>query len=40
MRDDDEITPPEAFFNRRTFIKRAGIVGGSVLATGFAYRRL
>ncbi len=37
---DDEVTPPDTYFKRRTFLKRAGIVGGSVVATGFAYRRL
>jgi len=37
---DDEVTPADTYFNRRTFLKRAAIVGGSVAATGFAYRRL
>ena len=32
-----EITPEETFFNRRHFM-RAGMVAGSVLATGAAYR--
>jgi sulfoxide reductase catalytic subunit YedY len=36
---DAEITPPEAYFNRRTFM-RAGIAAASVLATGALYREL
>src|SRR5438128_2637641 len=35
----DEITPPETYFNRRTFV-RAGIVAGSAVLTGVAYRAL
>ncbi len=35
---DREITPELVYLNRRSFM-RAGIVGASVLATGFAYRQ-
>ena len=34
-----EITPPEVYLNRRTFM-RAGIAAASVALTGFVYRRL
>src|ERR1700722_18813894 len=33
-----EISPPKAYWNRRTFL-RAGIVAASVTLTGVAYRR-
>jgi sulfoxide reductase catalytic subunit YedY len=36
---DNEITPPEVYFNRRAFLK-AGAVAGAVVATGLVYRRL
>ena len=36
---DAEITPPEVYFNRRTFLK-AGAVAAAVAATGVVYRRL
>jgi methionine sulfoxide reductase catalytic subunit len=34
-----EVTPPEAYFNRRTLI-RAGAAAASLVTTGVAYRRL
>jgi sulfoxide reductase catalytic subunit YedY len=34
-----EITPPEAYFHRRT-VMRGGVVAASALATGWLYRRL
>ena len=34
-----EITPPGAYFNRRTFI-RAGVAAATMVATGLVYRRL
>jgi methionine sulfoxide reductase catalytic subunit len=36
---DDQITPPDVYFNRRAFI-RAGIAGAGALATGVAYRKI
>jgi sulfoxide reductase catalytic subunit YedY len=36
---EQEITPPEVYFNRRTFM-RAGIVAASTAGTALAYRRL
>ena len=35
----DEITPPEVYFNRRSFL-RGGLVAGSAAATALLYRRL
>jgi sulfoxide reductase catalytic subunit YedY len=35
----DEITPPEVYFNRRTFL-RGGLVAGTAAATALLYRRL
>ncbi len=34
-----EITPPEVYFNRRSFM-RLGILAASTLVTGYAYRKL
>ena len=34
-----DITPPDVYFNRRTFL-RAGVAAGSVALTALAYRRL
>ncbi len=34
---DREITPPELYFNRRSFL-RAGAVAASIAATGSLYR--
>jgi len=34
-----EVTPPNIYFNRRTFIK-TGVAAATVVATGLAYRRL
>jgi sulfoxide reductase catalytic subunit YedY len=34
-----ELTPEKVYLNRRTFL-RAGVLAGSLLATGYAYRRL
>ncbi len=34
-----EITPPETYFNRRTFM-RAGVLAASTVATGLIYRRV
>ena len=36
---DDEITPPEMYFNRRAFLK-AGAVAAATVATAVVYRRL
>ncbi len=36
---EKEITPPEVYFNRRTFL-RAGIVAATTAGTAIAYRRL
>ena len=36
---DSEITPPDVYFNRRTFM-RAGIAAATALATASVYRRL
>jgi sulfoxide reductase catalytic subunit YedY len=36
---ENEITPPEVYFNRRSFM-RAGLVIASVAATGFVYKKL
>src|SRR5574342_1253794 len=35
----DEITPPEVYFNRRTFL-RGGLIAGTGIATALLYRRL
>jgi sulfoxide reductase catalytic subunit YedY len=35
----DEITPPEVYFNRRSFL-RGGLVAGTAAATALLYRRL
>ena len=35
----DQVTPPETYFNRRTFLK-AGLIAASLAVTGTAYRRL
>jgi sulfoxide reductase catalytic subunit YedY len=37
--DEDNITPPELYFNRRAFIK-AGAIAAAVGATAWAYRRI
>jgi sulfoxide reductase catalytic subunit YedY len=39
MTERDEITPPEVYFNRRTFL-RGGLVAGSAAATALLYRQL
>jgi sulfoxide reductase catalytic subunit YedY len=36
---NDAVTPPEVYFNRRSFLK-AGIIAASLAATGIVYRRL
>ena len=36
---EDAITPPETYFNRRTFL-RGGVLAASVVTTGYAYRKL
>lgn len=37
--DDEKITPPEVYFNRRSFM-RAGLAAASLAATGLIYRKL
>jgi sulfoxide reductase catalytic subunit YedY len=37
--ETDEITPPETYFNRRTFM-RGGVLAASVAGTAYLYRRL
>ena len=34
-----EITPPEVYFNRRTFI-RGAVVAGAAVGTGLLYRKV
>src|SRR5690242_11660963 len=36
---EDQITPAETYFNRRTFL-RGGVLAASVATTGYAYRKL
>lgn len=38
-KNDDKVTPPEVYFNRRTFIK-AGVIAASLAVTSAVYRRL
>ena len=39
MTERDEITPPEVYFNRRSFL-RGGLVAGTAAATALLYRKL
>jgi len=36
---ENEVTPPEVYFNRRTFM-RAGVIAAGAVGTGFLYRKL
>ena len=38
-KNDDKVTPPEVYFNRRAFIK-AGVIAASLAVTSAVYRRL